>query len=679
MADRPADTHRRAHLDGLRAIAVVAVVAYHFGGGGSSALPGGFLGVDLFFVLSGYLITGLLLREHQRSGRIDLPAFWGRRLRRLLPALVIVLLAVCAATWWAAPPQTWPARRADVLWTLAYLANWHFVGVGEDYFAAYAGASPLRHTWSLSIEEQFYLVWPLLVAGALWLRRRRARAPDRAPLLGLSVALVLVSAAAMALAFTPGDVSRAYYGTDGRVQQLLVGAALAAWSHQRRARPLPRLLAPVALLALLAALVLGSDTSPAYYRGGALGFAVLVAVLVHATEATQSTEATTQAQSVTARLLSWRPLAALGRISYGVYLWHWPVLVLLPLPAGWSGTDAPAVALRTAVTLAASVASYVLVERPVLDGRLPGVATSAGRTLAVSAAAAVVVVATAVVSTRLPAGLERQLADRADTACPGEDVGALVSCVLHQGPPGAPVTVLAGDSTARALAPGLAAQAAARGTTLVQAAWQRCTPTGLLVVPNGMEAPDAAARGCAAHVDRALRDAVRRHGATTVVLSDFWSHHQAVLAAGRRLAAGSPAHTAVLRDAYARLVAELRSAGARTALVELPPPGTSVGPFVAAGRPAGRPTTPYGGRFVAGFDAMLREVAATSAGAAVTVRLDDVLCPGGRCDAVQDGRVIRVDGVHVSAATSRRIAPVLLRRVDAALARPSATRARAPG
>ena len=142
---------RRAALDGLRALAVLAVLAYHFGGG--SLVRGGFLGVDLFFVLSGYLITGLLLDEHTRSGRIDLSRFWARRVRRLLPALTLVVLAVAAWLWWASGPQGWPARRVDLLATLAYVANWHLIDTGQDYFASYSGASPVRHTWSLAIEE----------------------------------------------------------------------------------------------------------------------------------------------------------------------------------------------------------------------------------------------------------------------------------------------------------------------------------------------------------------------------------------------------------------------------------------------------------------------------------------------------------------------------------------------
>jgi peptidoglycan/LPS O-acetylase OafA/YrhL len=157
-------------LDGLRAVAVGAVLAFHFGSG---ELPGGFLGVDLFFVLSGYLITSLLLVDWGRRARLDLRAFWSRRARRLLPALVVMIVAISVWAVLAVPSNQLPTIRSDGLWTLFYAANWHLIASGLSYFASVSAASPLRHAWSLAIEEQFYLVWPLVTLACLSLTKGR--------------------------------------------------------------------------------------------------------------------------------------------------------------------------------------------------------------------------------------------------------------------------------------------------------------------------------------------------------------------------------------------------------------------------------------------------------------------------------------------------------------------------
>ena len=262
MVTRTEEEYRPA-LDGLRAIAVLSVIAYHFG---YTWLPGGFLGVDIFFVLSGYLITSLLVREYEATRRIKLGEFWARRARRLLPALLLLLVSVSLWVYWYAPVETWMARRRDLLWTLFYGANWHFIETSQDYFAKYTGTSPLLHTWSLAIEEQFYFLWPLAFFAMARVVRSR-----RWVMVAVCIVAAIASATRMATLYGSAGLSRAYYGTDGRAQELLVGVALAlvptwATSLVRRRSVLTGLGATFAL-AVGSFLFLLRDRTPFYYPG----------------------------------------------------------------------------------------------------------------------------------------------------------------------------------------------------------------------------------------------------------------------------------------------------------------------------------------------------------------------------------------------------------------------------
>lgn len=346
----------------MRALAVIAVVLFH------SALgiaPGGFLGVEVFFVISGYIITRALLAERAISGRIALGAFWVRRARRLLPALFLLLFAVAAYTVIFESGEAAGLRR-DIAAALAYVTNWDLIVSGETYFDSWERPSLLRHLWSLAVEEQFYVVWPLLMAGGLALLRNR-----------LTLALILggaaASAIAMAVLYEPGSaVTRIYYGTDTRASGLLIGAALAfVWSaRQSDGGNGLRALAGVSALTLagavgLATLVgltlLADGSTPFLYQGGfALVGVATAALIVAATH-----ERSPLAQGLGTPVLRW-----VGVRSYGIYLWHWPVMVLTR-----PGVDVPLdgvalFAMQVAITLALAEGSYRWVEKPIREGAL---------------------------------------------------------------------------------------------------------------------------------------------------------------------------------------------------------------------------------------------------------------------------------------------------------------------
>jgi len=352
-------------IDALRALAVLAVFLYHAGVGW---MPGGFLGVDLFFVISGYLITSLLLREFRRGGHVRLGRFWLRRARRLLPA-VAVLIAVTMVVAAIVEPDRIDQLRGDAIASLAYFANWHFILGHQSYFEQFQRPSLLTHLWSLSVEEQFYLFWPLLFAAGMKLFGRTRL------LLGV-LAGALASVALAWLLFDPGgDASRVYYGTDTHAVGLLAGVALAlVWSptelRRHRAGPLVGpILDAVGVLALgyvVLAFLHVHDYDLALWHGGylwlALATALLVAVLAHPA----------------ARLggiLGQAPLLWLGLRSYSFYLWHYPVLMLTRPGVDVSLPRGVLIPLQLLAVLALADLSYRFVELP-FNGKakLPGLA-----------------------------------------------------------------------------------------------------------------------------------------------------------------------------------------------------------------------------------------------------------------------------------------------------------------
>ncbi|HEX3597978.1 MAG TPA: acyltransferase family protein [Polyangiaceae bacterium] len=359
MSSPSLHSHRIPHvaaLDGLRGLGVTGVLLFHANG----LLPGGYLGVDLFFVLSGYLITCLLLAEHETTGRIDLSSFWVRRARRLFPALLSLMPAVALYGRYVARADELEALRLQALASLGYLANWHAIFGHRSYWQLFAAPSPLEHTWSLSIEEQFYVLWPLVVT--LVLRRHGKRT-----ILALSLALCVLSMGAMMLLFQPGDTSRAYLGTDTRMAGILSGAALATLLPPGRTLP-AALVRGLDWLGVGAALGLGvawctlSGTRPFLYHGGFWLTELAVLVLIVC--------AVMGEKSFVARALSVRPLASLGIISYGVYLWHWPVNVFLTEDRTHLH-GVPFQAMRFALTFTIAAASYRFLERPIRRHGVP--------------------------------------------------------------------------------------------------------------------------------------------------------------------------------------------------------------------------------------------------------------------------------------------------------------------
>ncbi|HEX7095115.1 MAG TPA: acyltransferase family protein [Acidimicrobiales bacterium] len=417
---------RNRALDGLRGVAVAAVVVYHVW---PQWLPGGYLGVSVFFTLSGFLITTLLLEEWRRDGSVDARRFWARRARRLIPAAVVALALAVAITAVAGDPHQLREIDGDVTAAAAYVANWRFVALGAAYGVAYLEPSPLLHTWSLAIEEQFYLLLGLVA----FLLARRAR--TLAPWVAV-VALIAIGSVASGLwieaARGVAGHDRIYFGTDTRAFELAAGMGLALLVHAHGAPSSRRLHGALSVVGTIAlgGLVLAAtqvDTRAAFVRQGGLWLIAL---------ASATTVAAVVRPGPLARLLSATPLVGLGVISYGVYLYHWPLLTLLDEERTHLD-GVPLGLLQIAVSVALAALSYRYLEEPIRRQRWNVPITR----LAPAAASVTAVVIVAAVA--------------AGGLAPGREVAADVELVLPATVTAASTVPTAAEATAEPSAPPL--------------------------------------------------------------------------------------------------------------------------------------------------------------------------------------------------------------------------------
>ncbi|MGI6220864.1 MAG: acyltransferase family protein [Coriobacteriales bacterium] len=351
-------------LDGLRAFAVLAVIFYHMG---FTWAQGGLLGVTMFFVLSGFLITGLLLMELRTTHTINLPQFWLRRVRRLVPAIVLVILVV-AVLCTIFNHVLLTKMRPDVVPSLFFFSNWWQIFHNVSYFEAMGSPSPLQHFWSLAIEEQYYLIWPPLLL--LLVKSRVKKTTVRR---GLLVA-ALVSVLLMAFIYNPdADPSRVYYGTDTRAFSLLIGAWLAfIWpmgqlteKQAEKVAGKPKwvleICGTIALIGVLAMCAFANGYSPLLYRGGILLCSALTALTI---------AAIAHPASLLGRVVGCKPLVWIGKRSYGMYLWHYPILLLMTNPNATDGPNYLWCILELAIIFVVSALSYKFIENPLRHGAL---------------------------------------------------------------------------------------------------------------------------------------------------------------------------------------------------------------------------------------------------------------------------------------------------------------------
>jgi peptidoglycan/LPS O-acetylase OafA/YrhL len=624
-------------LDGVRAFAVLGVLAYH---GDESWARGGFLGVDAFFVLSGYLITSLLLSEQAKTSRISLRTFYARRARRLLPALLLVLGAVVAFGGLLWTGDQLIALRGDVWGALGYFSNWKFLASGQSYFQQVGAPSPLRHLWSLAIEEQWYFIWPALLALLLWWRWSLKL------ILALTVTLTLSSATLMAVLYQPGhDTSRVYYGTDTRAQSLLVGAALAIilFLHgpirTRAARLTLQGLGIAAAIYTLWRWSATNELSSSLYRGGFLVGAVAVALVI--TAAIQPAPANPLRTG-----LSVTPLRWVGMISYGLYLWHWPVYLWLTTDrTGLTGLSL--LAVRIGLTFAISIVSYFGVERPVRRGTFNARVAWAGGLTAVAAVGIGAMFVTDGAVSAIPAAIAPRPnasaatasgLDVAGTARAGSALQARQQIAgLDPIAPGTRRVLFVGDSVMWSLGIGIPPEVEHDANLVVGngAVWRCGLAQGLVQglaggLSNGMAVPGADS-GC--DWPRQWPQLVAAlHPDVSVLMPGLWDILDRRID-GRWLHFGSRAYDRYLQARIHQAVAILSAEGGRVVFMSAPPFSKSPYPGIT------EPWSPADSWRLRHVNRLVRTTVSGLPGVSV-IDFASYLCPRGTC------RDLRWDGLH---------------------------------
>jgi peptidoglycan/LPS O-acetylase OafA/YrhL len=658
----------RPDIEGLRAVAIAAVLLCH---AGIPFAAGGYVGVDVFFVISGFLITRLLLSEVDRTGSVSLYRFYARRAKRLLPLSALVLATVAALSLLLFSPVRAVEVSGDIVSSAIYTANWHFASQSVDYFAQGGEPSPVQHLWSLAIEEQFYLVWPGLLLAATWLWRRRGA--EVRPVLWATVAGVIGVSLLLGIGLTESDPKVAYFSSFGRAWELGLGAALALLGATR----LPSWLAAALGWAGLGAIVyslLAFDAGTPFPGLAALAPTLGTAALILAGSSLYA-----ESRAAPGRLLSLAPVRYVGRISYSWYLWHWPAIVFAIVL--WGPLTIPAGIAVTAASLVPSVLTHHWVEEPFRRSR--SLLRPPRRALAVGAACMASAVVAGVLLTSLqptlgtaplaevrgaaalpdqPRPQERAEAVRPNPLQAREDRsrmysdGCLVgtagtesnSCVYGD-PGGKRTMVLFGDSHAMQYFPAMEKLADAHGWRLVALAKAECTPgeTRVLSVTTGGEYTE-----CKTWREGALRRIEAMGPRTTVVMSGA-TDYTPVAADGSR--PSGRARARALEDGYVATLTRLRRAGLQTAVIKDPPAAESDIPSCVSQQLANLDSCAF--RRVRDDGSEYDARAARKTEGAHLVDLTSEICPEDVCRAVIGNALVYRDKSHLSATFARTLSP----------------------
>lgn len=633
----------RPDVQGLRALAILLVVAFHAG----LPIHGGYVGVDVFFVISGFVITGVLLRERESRASTSILSFYARRVRRILPAASLVIVVVVLASTAVLGGVLAQATAADARWATMFLANFHFAATGTNYLASQRPPSPLQNYWSLAVEEQFYLVYPALFAIVAWLSRRGSLRRHLAMLL----TIVIVASFVFSITATSSAPTAAYFSPLTRAWELALGALVALSTGFLRR--IPTRLAAVASWSGLGAIIVsaisfGSGTA---YPGAAVALPVVGTAMVIAAGAASPSWG---AESVLRR----RPVQWLALISYSLYLWHWPILTVVAERDNKTSLPVAEGVVLVLVSVALAAATYRLVENPVRNAT----PLKLRRWATVGLGAVILSTCFAVSSALVGSGgvESNQLAAAGlHNVCPTPS-SALVAAlrtrsgVAAEAPTTAPVRALVvGDSTACTMLPGLEAVGAAFGIEISNAAITGCGVVSGSISARAVDGLNehAFTRKCSAEARSVEGAALLREHPKLVLWSSTWERTPITGPDGRTLVVGTRPWTVALLDRVDRRVFQFASAGARTVFLLQPPP-------FSAGAPSRSDAQEHA--FLA-MNSVLKSYALRHPQTAAVVDLGRVVCPTGTpCPYVVGGVVMRPDGFHYSTKSAVDVARWLM-------------------
>jgi len=638
----PGDRSFRPDVQGLRAVAILLVVLFH---AGIPGISGGYVGVDVFFVISGFVITGVLLREHHATKRTSIRAFYGRRARRIIPAATLVIIVTVIAAYHFLGPLVGHDTAIDGQWAALFLANFHFAAAQTNYLASQQPPSVLQNYWSLAVEEQFYIVYPAVFLLTAALARRfslRAR-------LTVVLAVIIVGSYAYSIAYTSVNPQFAFFSPLTRAWELALGGLIAV-NGSRLRRLTPHVAAPATWIGLGAIAVAGvTFTSATRFPGALVAVPVLGAGLVIAGGAARPRQGVE-------RLLGLRPFLLLGLVSYSLYLWHWPILQIATQDRGVRSLPVWENLLLLAVALAVSIATYLFVENPVRHAKALSTRRWASIVLGLCLVAATLAV-TSIERHRPTVELGNFANVTAGSVCPSPKPGDVTKLratspslvtASRSGPNGQPESVLVvGDSTACSLLVGLQAVGPAYGLRFENAALVGCGVVGGTLAPyyyNGVNL-EAYTKGCQGEANLVESSAIERFHPRLILWGSTWEHSaiQVQTRSGSEvLEPGTPGWKSVmLRRTNARIDAFL-GLGSKVVMLEEPPPG-------------GKDHPPLDAAY-AQMNRVLQEVASGHPGRVALIDLGARVCPSGPpCPAVVDAynahpadleQLLRTDGLH---------------------------------